>query len=76
MVKNNILKMKNNILKMKHKLDEKLQNKKQISPRPESVSFAMHMITRYCDSRPTCKGCDFVENHWGCYFRGKSPREW
>lgn len=29
-----------------------------------------------CDSHPTCDGCCFWEKYKGCYFRGKTPREW
>ena len=29
-----------------------------------------------CTSHPTCDGCKFKEEHIGCLFRGKTPREW
>lgn len=33
-------------------------------------------IMEICDSHPTCEGCIFQEKYKGCYFRGKSPKEW
>lgn len=33
-------------------------------------------IMEICDSHPTCEGCIFREKYKGCYFRGKSPKEW
>lgn len=33
-------------------------------------------IMEICDSHPTCEGCIFQEQYKGCYFRGKSPKEW
>lgn len=33
-------------------------------------------IMEICDSHPTCEGCIFKEEYKGCYFRGKSPKEW
>lgn len=33
-------------------------------------------IMEICDSHPTCEGCIFRLEHKGCYFRGKSPKEW
>lgn len=33
-------------------------------------------IIEICDSHPTCDGCIFKKKYKGCYFRGKSPKEW
>ncbi len=33
-------------------------------------------IMDMCDAHPTCEGCYFWKKHQGCYFRGKTPREW
>lgn len=33
-------------------------------------------IMEICDSHPTCEGCIFQEQYKGCYFRGKTPKEW
>lgn len=33
-------------------------------------------IIEICDSHPTCEGCVFEEKYKGCYFRGKTPKEW
>ena len=33
-------------------------------------------IIEYCKKRPTCEGSDFRIKHKGCFFRGKSPKEW
>ncbi|MBO7735650.1 MAG: hypothetical protein J6S67_23995 [Methanobrevibacter sp.] len=33
-------------------------------------------IMEICDSHPTCEGCVFKRKYKGCYFRGKSPKEW
>lgn len=33
-------------------------------------------IMDICDSHPTCEGCIFERKYKGCYFRGKSPKEW
>lgn len=33
-------------------------------------------IMEICDSHPTCEGCIFREEYKGCYFRGKTPKEW
>lgn len=33
-------------------------------------------IMDICDAHPTCEGCQFWVKHYGCYFRGKTPREW
>lgn len=33
-------------------------------------------IMEICDSHPTYEGCIFQEQYKGCYFRGKSPKEW
>ena len=33
-------------------------------------------IMEICDSHPTCEGCIFREERKGCYFRGKTPKEW
>ncbi len=33
-------------------------------------------IMDVCDAHPTCEGCQFWRKHQGCYFRGKTPREW
>lgn len=33
-------------------------------------------IMEICDSHPTCEGCAFKRKYKGCYFRGKSPKEW
>ena len=33
-------------------------------------------IMEICDSHPTCEGCIFQLKYKGCYFRGKSPKEW
>ena len=41
-----------------------------------AIIDAMVTIKRYCDLHPTCKGCFKNEEHIGCTFRGKSPREW
>lgn len=35
-----------------------------------------NIIMEICDSHPTCEGCIFQEQYKGCYFRGKSPKEW
>lgn len=35
-----------------------------------------NVIMEICDSHPTCEGCIFQEQYKGCYFRGKSPKEW
>lgn len=40
------------------------------------IKKAMLIIKEYCESHPTCKGCNFKKKHIGCLFRGKSPREW
>lgn len=37
---------------------------------------AMRTIKAYCEGCPTCDGCKRCFDHVGCYFRGKSPREW
>ena len=33
-------------------------------------------IMDICDAHPTCEGCPFWKKHQGCYFKGKTPREW
>ena len=33
-------------------------------------------IMEICDSHPTCEGCIFQEQYKGCYFIGKTPKEW
>lgn len=33
-------------------------------------------VRNICALHPTCEGCCFMEKHKGCYFRGKTPREW
>lgn len=33
-------------------------------------------IIEYCKKRPTREGCDFRIKYKGCFFRGKSPKEW
>lgn len=40
------------------------------------IIYAMKTIKDKCEARPTCKGCKSMHDHIGCYFRGKSPREW
>ena len=35
-----------------------------------------NIIMEICDSHPTCEGCIFQEQYKGCYFRGKTPKEW
>jgi len=35
-----------------------------------------NVIMDICDAHPTCEGCPFWKKHQGCYFRGKTPREW
>ena len=40
------------------------------------LQLAISTIRDYCESHPTCDGCDFRKEHIGCEFRGKSPREW
>lgn len=34
------------------------------------------LLRDMCRKHPTCEGCCFREEHKGCYFRGKTPREW
>ena len=41
-----------------------------------TLAFYMHMISKFCEQHPTCDDCCFCQNHWGCYFRNKLPREW
>lgn len=33
-------------------------------------------LIRDCNNNPTCENCDYCKKHIGCYFRGKTPREW
>lgn len=41
------------------------------------ILYSVFKLKSYCESNPTCKGCDFKEKHIGCRFRqGKTPREW
>ena len=67
-----------NIFQYKKELDKKYGGLKKAEKRPcnETIAFDMHMITVFCESFPTCEGCDFYQEHIGCYFRGKTPREW
>lgn len=34
------------------------------------------IIKGYCQGIPTCENCPYRLEHKGCYFRGKTPREW
>ena len=36
----------------------------------------LYGVREFCKSFPTCEGCPFREEHTGCAFRGKTPREW
>ena len=36
----------------------------------------LESIKEFCKTFPTCDGCPFKEEHIGCAFRGKTPREW
>lgn len=36
----------------------------------------LNSVKQFCKSFPTCEGCPFREEHEGCMFRGKTPREW
>lgn len=41
-----------------------------------TLGFYMHMLSKYCTQHPTCDACCFRQEHIGCYFRNKTPREW
>lgn len=43
----------------------------------KTVDFAFDLIEikKYCQDHPTCE-CPFNKEHEGCYFRGRTPREW
>lgn len=40
------------------------------------MEYFLRTIIKFCNSKPTCEGCIFNKKRIGCYFRGKSPREW
>lgn len=42
---------------------------------PIKVEFS-NAVQQLCKDHPTCEGCGFMIEHKGCYFRGKTPREW
>jgi len=35
-----------------------------------------YILKAYCKSNSTCDKCTFKQKHKGCFFRGKTPREW
>jgi hypothetical protein len=41
-----------------------------------TIEFLMALMQKYCNNNPTCDGCRYGKEHQGCYFRGKTPREW
>ena len=42
---------------------------------PVKVDYT-NVVVDNCNKHPTCEGCAFWKKHIGCYFRGKTPREW
>ena len=42
----------------------------------ENIIKYLLKIKKYCLSKPTCENCEYRENHKGCKFRYKTPREW
>ena len=42
---------------------------------PVKVEYT-NVVVEKCKGHPTCEGCPFWKKHKGCYFRGKTPREW
>ena len=36
----------------------------------------LNNVKQFCESFPTCECCPFREEHKGCMFRDKTPREW
>lgn len=36
----------------------------------------LNVLKAFCKSFPTCEGCPFREDHIGCQFKEKTPREW
>lgn len=42
---------------------------------PVKVEYT-NVVVEMCKAHPTCEGCAFWKKHKGCYFRGKTPREW
>ena len=42
---------------------------------PVKVEYT-NVVVEMCKTHPTCEGCPFLEKYKGCYFRGKTPREW
>ena len=40
------------------------------------IQEAKNIIKLWCESHPTCDGCNERKEHKGCDFRGKTPREW
>lgn len=50
------------------------ENKESITS--EDMENAMQIIKKYCESFPTCVGCDRCIDKLGCYFRYHTPREY
>ena len=42
---------------------------------PVNVDYT-NTVVDICRGHPTCEDCPFLEKYKGCYFRGKTPREW
>ena len=42
---------------------------------PVKVEYT-NVVVEMCKNHPTCEGCAFLKKYKGCYFRGKTPREW
>lgn len=42
----------------------------------EYLEYHMVNIRRWCNVTPTCEKCPLNRKHEGCYFRGRSPRDW
>lgn len=40
------------------------------------INYHMKEIQKSCDAFPTCEECPKNSKHTGCYFRGKSPKDW